>query len=196
MPPKGEQTRSAILEAAAKLFELKGFRSTSLSDLQQATGLHKGTLYFHFKNKEDIGFAVLAQAQENLEQFLTDALIGAGPCEKLERYFKKIIDWQRDLNFCGGCIFGNIALEMGDSDERFVGFVDRVFNRWIEHIELVISEGQVIGVISSDLSSKAIARHIVATTEGAIMLSRLKKNDQPLVDCFDYLRQSIPVTTP
>ena len=52
-PTKGQQTRQAIVEKAAPLFNKKGFEGTSLSDLMQATGLQKGGIYRHFSGKEE-----------------------------------------------------------------------------------------------------------------------------------------------
>ncbi len=188
MGTKGEHTREKILAEASRLFELQGFRATSLSDLQTATGLKKGALYFHFKNKDEIGLAVLGRAREEFDVFLEQALVGATPSACLENFFTNILEWQSQLSFCGGCLFGNIALEMGDTDPRFSGFVDQVFTHWIACLSKVIAGGQNSGDIRSDLPASVLARHVVATTEGGIMLSRLKKNDQPLKDCFDCLR--------
>lgn len=188
MTSKGEQTRDNILIAASRLFELQGFRATSLSDLQTATGLKKGALYFHFANKDEIGQVVLERAQAELEVFLDQTLIGASPVACLENFFVAILKWQTEMKFCGGCIFGNIALEMGDSDPRFAGFVDEVFTLWIARIAQVIAAAQAAGEVRTDLTAEVLARHLVAATEGGIMLSRLKKNAQPLKDCFAVLR--------
>lgn len=189
MRSKGEQTRENILIEASRLFELQGFRATSLSDLQAATGLKKGALYFHFANKNEIGQAVLERSKAELETLLDKTLVGETPGACLENFFAGILAWQAELKFCGGCIFGNIALEMGDSDTLFASFVDEVFNAWIARIAQVITAGQAAGEISSELSAEVLASHVVAATEGGIMLSRLKKNEQPLKDCFAVVRR-------
>ncbi len=188
MMTKGEQTRQKIIAEARRLFELQGFQATSLNDLLVATGLKKGALYFHFSSKDEIGLAVLERARAELEIFLDQALAGATPGACLENFFLSILDWQRQLNFAGGCIFGNIALEMGDSDARFAIFVDQVFTDWIARIGEALSGAQASGEVRSELPAAALARHVVAATEGGIMLSRLKKNGRPLQDCFDSLR--------
>lgn len=46
--------KNEILDAAARLFAEKGFDNTSTSDIMSAVGIAKGTLYHHFKSKEDI----------------------------------------------------------------------------------------------------------------------------------------------
>ncbi|HET8924648.1 MAG TPA: TetR/AcrR family transcriptional regulator, partial [Candidatus Acidoferrum sp.] len=51
---KGEQTRRKIVEAAAPIFNKRGYEGSSLSDLMDATGLKKGGIYRHFSNKEEL----------------------------------------------------------------------------------------------------------------------------------------------
>ena len=46
--------REEILDAAEKLFAAKGFDNTSTGDILDAVGIARGTLYYHFKSKEDI----------------------------------------------------------------------------------------------------------------------------------------------
>ena len=48
-----EQTVEKILDAAAALFAEKGYQSTTLQDIIDATGLSKGAVYHHFRSKEE-----------------------------------------------------------------------------------------------------------------------------------------------
>ena len=49
-----EERRNEILDAAAELFKQKGFDGTSTGDILEKVGIARGTLYYHFKSKEDI----------------------------------------------------------------------------------------------------------------------------------------------
>src|ERR1700678_1948300 len=51
---KGEQTRRRIVEAAAPIFNKRGYEGASLSELMEATGLKKGGIYRHFSSKEEL----------------------------------------------------------------------------------------------------------------------------------------------
>jgi len=51
---KGEQTRRKIVEAAAPIFNKRGYEGSSLSDLMESTGLKKGGIYRHFSSKEEL----------------------------------------------------------------------------------------------------------------------------------------------
>ena len=47
-------TREEILEAALDLFSVNGYEATSISQLADAVGIRKASLYSHFVNKQDI----------------------------------------------------------------------------------------------------------------------------------------------
>ena len=49
-----EQTVEKILDAAAALFAEKGYQSTTLQDIIDATGLSKGAVYHHFRGKQRV----------------------------------------------------------------------------------------------------------------------------------------------
>src|SRR5262249_16855404 len=51
---KGEQTRKKIVQAAAPIFNQRGYEGSSLNDLMEATGLQKGGIYRHFTSKEEL----------------------------------------------------------------------------------------------------------------------------------------------
>ena len=70
---EAEERRNEILDESEKLFVKKGFNGTSTNDILESVGIARGTLYYHFKSKEDI----------------MDALI--------ERYNSKIISLARKI---------------------------------------------------------------------------------------------------
>ncbi|MGZ9932342.1 ScbR family autoregulator-binding transcription factor [Streptomyces sp. NC-S4] len=53
------RTRRAILEAAAVVFEDRGYGAAKLTDIVRLANVTKGALYFHFESKEDLAQAVI-----------------------------------------------------------------------------------------------------------------------------------------
>ncbi|MGB8451357.1 MAG: TetR/AcrR family transcriptional regulator [Anaerocolumna sp.] len=51
---EAEERRNEILDAADELFSQKGFDGTSTNDILEKVGIARGTLYYHFKSKEDV----------------------------------------------------------------------------------------------------------------------------------------------
>ena len=56
------RTRASLLDAAVRLLAERGTRRTSMTDIAQAAGIAKGTLYNHFRNKDEV-FAALVEAE-------------------------------------------------------------------------------------------------------------------------------------
>ena len=82
--------KEEILDAAEKLFGMKGFDNTSTGDILDAVGIARGTLYYHFKSKEEILDGVIERMTKRMMQ---DAKKIAGNKELpvLERFTKAIM---------------------------------------------------------------------------------------------------------
>ncbi|MEX3745606.1 MULTISPECIES: TetR/AcrR family transcriptional regulator [Lysinibacillus] len=59
MRKEAQERRNEILDAANELFGQKGFDGTSTNDILEKVGIARGTLYYHFKSKEDIMDALI-----------------------------------------------------------------------------------------------------------------------------------------
>lgn len=188
MATKGDQTKNRILTEAARLIQCKGFAATSVSDLLAATGLRKGSLYFHFTGKEEIGLEVLRQARERFMAFLDSALTGDTPGDCLDHFFRLALEIHRQSGFVGGCLFGNAALEASDTAPAVASLVADVFTDWVAKLQRQIVLAQEVGQIRNDLPSEHLAELVVAVLEGGIMQSRLHKDEGPLARCLDTLR--------
>lgn len=189
-----QATRERLLDEMAHLVQRKGFGSTSVNDVLQAVGIKKGTLYYHFPGKNELGLAVLERARDDFLVFLDKYLTGSTPMEALEQFFKAAFEKHRNTGFVGGCLWGNTALEMSDTSPAYTALVERVFDEWIRRIAPVIRSGQETGQIRTDQTAYELARLVVAGIEGGIMMSRLTKRDGPLKTCLASLRIILKAT--
>ena len=57
--PRAFETREKILQAAARLFALKGYHDTKLEEVLDTAQVSKGAFFHQFRDREDLGFAVL-----------------------------------------------------------------------------------------------------------------------------------------
>ncbi|MGN1139620.1 MAG: TetR/AcrR family transcriptional regulator [Oliverpabstia sp.] len=69
---EAEERKNEILDAAEKLFGAKGFDHTSTNDILNEIGIARGTLYYHFKSKEDILDAMIERITRQLIAKATD----------------------------------------------------------------------------------------------------------------------------
>lgn len=63
---EAEIRRNEILDAAEELFGSKGFDQTSTNDILDRVGIARGTLYYHFRSKEEILDAMIARMADRL----------------------------------------------------------------------------------------------------------------------------------
>ena len=75
-----------VVEAAAKVFQQKGFAAASLEDIAAEVGMRKGSLYHYINSKEDLLFAVVSEpATRILDSLQKTASLDLPPTEKLRQ---------------------------------------------------------------------------------------------------------------
>lgn len=175
---KGERTRERIVEAAAPLFNQRGYTGVSLSDLMAATGLEKGGIYRHFASKDEIALAAFDHAlgvHAARIQDLVEARRGA--VARLAGVAHALAGLAVDPAVPGGCPLLNTAVEADDGDDPLhVALRTRVrhgMRRLMRYAQSIVEEGVAAGELAADVDAAAEAEALVASLEGALMLSRL-----------------------
>jgi len=190
---KGEETRARILDAAIALINRNGFRNTSIQDIIKETGVKKGNLYFHFSSKDDIGLSIVREARDRYFEYLSKSVTSADPLAKISDILNAVLRYHRRSGFVGGCIFGNIALEMSDTGEEYAALVRDVFDRWVGILAGFLRDAGKAGKLPAGIRPDPMARHIVAAMEGSIMMARLNKREEPIVECIGYIKKLIGI---
>ena len=172
MQSKGARTRRHIIEKSLQLFSVKGFYNTSISDIQQATGLTKGGLYGHFASKADIWYAVYDEAVTIWKNIVfKDMRSNTGPLERIITFIENDVeDYLGSDVFDGGCFFLNMLVELSGqsaamSERILSGFVhlSKLMQTWLE-------EAGNYGMLKEGLDHKEIANFIVISLNGAAAL--------------------------
>jgi AcrR family transcriptional regulator len=83
---QAEETRARLIEAAHQLFAEQGYAATGTEQILSRTGLTRGALYHHFKDKADLFAAVYERIELEAVEVLSARLVDAtDPLEALER---------------------------------------------------------------------------------------------------------------
>jgi TetR/AcrR family fatty acid metabolism transcriptional regulator len=72
--PKELSTRERILDAALNIFSASGYHDTRMDDVVKEAGTSKGSIYFHFPNKEKLFIALVDQFADLIERRATEAI--------------------------------------------------------------------------------------------------------------------------
>src|ERR1700675_1095048 len=113
--PRALETREKILQAASYLIALKGYHDAKLEEVLDTAQVTKGAFFHHFRDREDLGFAVLDWHMERRRQMLDmieQKLPLAEPADPLQLVFRRLDAIQemvrRRERRKGGCIIGNM----------------------------------------------------------------------------------------
>jgi AcrR family transcriptional regulator len=129
---KGETSRTAILQAAAKLATTKGLIGLSIGDLAAEVGMSKSGLYAHFKSKEELELATIATAAEIFErEVLRPALATPEGCQRLRALVVSFLGHLERRVFPGGCFFAAVAMELDTQPGAARDRVVQVQQRWM-----------------------------------------------------------------
>jgi len=176
MGAKGERTRSRIIETAKALFHLNGYTNTSMDDIVRKSGVTKGNLYYYFSSKEELGSVVVEDLVS--EWLLTGISFSekGDPVRQILAMFHRTEKGLEQMECKGGCLFGNLALEVSDHHDGLRRKLEDAFLRWEAQMQRLIELGRQRGIFKPTLDSKTMASFIIATFEGGILLSKVKKD--------------------
>jgi TetR/AcrR family transcriptional repressor of nem operon len=176
---KGEQTRKKIVAAAAPIFNQRGYDGSSLNDLMEATGLKKGGIYRHFSSKEELAaeaFDYTWEAARNARLLHVDEK--ANGIEKLKQLVANFVDYRSPV--AGGCPVLNTAIDADDGNPVLRARVTKALRSWLTRLQTIVEQAKERGETRAGVDPKAVSTLIVASLEGALMMSRLQRNDEAL----------------
>jgi AcrR family transcriptional regulator len=170
-----ERTRERVLQAASHEIYRSGFQSASLDKILASAGVTKGALYYHFKNKEALGYVVV-------EEIIAPDVHGTWvrPLQNVKDPIEALIGIVQRLSVrpevvCGGCQLNNLAQEMSPLDAGFRKRLEAIFDDWREGVASVLREGQTRGTVCRDVEPSNAAGLLIAMVEG---YGSLAKNAQ------------------
>jgi AcrR family transcriptional regulator len=165
-------TKGNIIVAALRLFVLRGYKSVSLVDVANETGVTKGGIYHYFSSKEELlrvsSHHLLDRLEEKHRQLSTDS-------KTLEEYLRAILierRVERDIDDMLGiqgdlrANFARLFLETIDSFPEIQSRLDRSQVVVRSDIEQRLRAAADSGEIRDDLDSRSMAAVIFSLIQG------------------------------
>jgi TetR/AcrR family transcriptional repressor of nem operon len=185
---KGEQTRRKIVEAAAPIFNKRGYEGSSLNDLMEATGLKKGGIYRHFSSKEELA----AEAFDYTWEVAWNARLlhvneKASGIEKLKQLIANFVEHRSPV--AGGCPILNTAIDADDGNPVLRAHVTKALRSWLSRLQAIVEQAREQRETRPGVDPKVVATVIVASLEGALMMSRVQRNDEALQRVHSHLNR-------
>lgn len=137
------RTKQIIYDSAINVFSNNGYNGATMDEISSNAGISKGTLYYHFKSKEEIFKYIISEGMKKMKEEIDNAASNVDePCEKLKIVFRTQINIAREnSNF-----FKAIVSKFWGKEIRELSFIN-LMNDYINYIQgfinLAIEAGEV-----------------------------------------------------
>lgn len=167
---KGEKTKQSVIEKTALLLNRQGYLTTSLAEITDVTGLQKGGLYNHFKDKEELMIESFKYCCTLVDERIKETLDAEQtPVNQLLAF----VEFYFGLDFPGGCPIANAAVEADSASAPLFQQAQEAMNRLLDLLEGIVKKGILMNEIRPLADSKEAALYILSTVEGALLMRKL-----------------------
>jgi TetR/AcrR family transcriptional repressor of nem operon len=173
-------TIDQIIEVAESQVRAGGYNAFSFREIAKQVGIKSASIHYHFATKEDLGVAIAHRYTARFEQQLDKlAENSAQPNDRLEGYialFVQALTEDKQMCLCG--ILAAESDVLPEALQRAVKVFFEVNVAWLQ------------GALFADQpQAKAQAFLVLASLEGALMMSKVMQNYAPLEQVGKLLRQ-------
>ena len=157
-----------ILQQAFVLIYQKGYQATSIDEIIARTEVTKGALFYHFKNKEELGLAIINEIMyPGLIPYMSASLNRSGDIRKdLYEMMQNLLLKAPFIKVEYGCPAVNLIEEMAPLNTAFRKALTRIIKEWQAAIETAIIKAQAEGKLDATHDPKVIAMYITANYGG------------------------------
>jgi AcrR family transcriptional regulator len=179
--------KQRIIETSITHFLAKGFAGTSVTDLADAVGIAKGTVYCHFRSKDEILDSILDKfSVEFLDGLIKEVDKGQGNfLEKFRLFYRYTTEFgrtHRELMLVWHTLLGEIIGNRSNTEKK----MKRIQHRYNKFLEVFLEEGKRQRLIGSRIDTRIHSRIITAILTG--MLLQWYVESPSLEDSRQYAR--------
>ncbi|TWT84609.1 HTH-type transcriptional repressor ComR [Planctomycetes bacterium CA13] len=173
MPWEKSFEESDVIEQAMEVFWEKGYAATSISDITDATGIKRGSLYNAFDGKHDLFVrALLKYGGDRRTSKLRMLETVDDPREAITMFFDSLVKATLDDPDKKGCLLFNTALEYSSHDDDVKKLVSDGIKEVVTFLEGQINRGKELGNIPDSVDTRPTAKALVALVVGIRVLGR------------------------
>jgi AcrR family transcriptional regulator len=157
---KGELTRQAIVEHAARLTSRIGLRGLSIGVLADELELSKSGLFAHFNSKEALQLQVLEFGIARfVEKVIRPGLAAPRGEARVRALFEHWLDWPKSSGLAG-CMFVALATELDDQPGPVRDRLVQSQKDWLDVIANAVRTGVAAGDFRPDLDAEQFAHEL------------------------------------
>lgn len=179
---KAAATRLMILEKAFELIYTKGYQTTSIDDIIATTKVTKGAFYYHFKNKDEMGLAVINDILKPtmLHDFIEPLQKAKDPIKMIYTMMENLLLKNELLKVEYGCPAGNLTQEMTPWNTAFGNTLSAMIDQWRQAIIESINTAKKNGIVRKNVNGAQVALWIMSGYWGIRNFGKLYNSK----DCY------------
>lgn len=184
--PRGEATRTRILEAAAELIHLRGVSATSVDLILERAEAGKSQFYHYFDDKDELVREVLRFQAARDSAVMAEHLPDLDSWEGIRSCLAAMVEIHRKRNFVGGCPIGSLAAEMTDRDDRLRKEIEDAFETKRRALATGLRTMKARGDLSRAADPEELATFVLATLQGGLLLAATARDEKPLAEALSH----------
>ena len=170
-----------VLDNAMQVFWRKGYATTSIKDLTDATSLQPGSLYGAFKNKRNLFLESLDYYFLNLHLSIKSLLHSEEvPLKRIRLFFDNLLNIAENDTEHKSCLLLNTLLEVPMDDVEINQRVTVMFSKIEEEFCNVLIEAQKEGSLAAGSRPEALAKMLMSGIFGIQAYNRMKPDKASL----------------
>ena len=172
---KAALTRQTILLKAFELIYQNGFQLTSIDTIIATTNVTKGAFFYHFKNKEDMGLALIQEViKPTMEEGFVKPLAHAShPAQAIYALMEHLLLKAPFFQVQFGCPAVNLTSELAATSESLSKALHAVMNQCLGAVRNSLRQGQATGTIRVDVDPNAVADFVLVGYSGIRNMGKL-----------------------
>jgi TetR/AcrR family transcriptional regulator, transcriptional repressor for nem operon len=194
LTPKGERTRSRIVDAAARLVHEHGVAGTTLEDIRSASGVSGSQLSHYFTGKEELVQAVIDRQAQTIADNQRRADLTSP--EGLRAWRDMVIAQVKSNAGQGGCPLGSLAGQLAENDPRARALIATGFGRWSAEISDGLRRLHAAGHLPDGTDPDDLAVTLLAVLQGGLLLAQVQRDTRALETAVDTLLGLAGVSRP
>ena len=175
---KAEATRLTILQKAFELVYSKGYQTTSIDDILATTQVTKGAFYYHFKNKDEMGIAIINELMKPalISSFIEPLQLDENPLDAIYKLMYQLLMENDFLKVEYGCPAANFTQEMTPWHSDFSVVLNDITQRWIKIMTSAIEKGKKDGLVSKAVNAEQVTMFIMSGYWGIRNFGKLENS--------------------
>ena len=186
--PRSTDSRSRMIHAAAQLFRQRGYHATAFSDVIEASGAPRGSIYFHFPGgKRELAREAIVLAGDEIEQMVAEAAGRSdGPGSFVRALGDMVAARLESSHYRSGCAIATMVLELAPESEELSTEFEKVFGRWRQALARRFEAWGIAVGRTTDLADL-----VMSVFEGALVVSRAARRIDSFANAIEVLAEAI-----